>query len=245
MGMQRGSPGGAGRTRRLTPLFSPLNCRLFFPKHSTATTAYETHLSALEAHPETPVWLPGADEDQERPRHSLAAPPAWPQAPPAQGRRSPLRPAHQGLIGFRISDFGISIEGQRRRPGVPLNLKPETIHLNFPKSARLQRAAEFARLKREGVSFHGKFMVLSVLESQPDTALRFGVITSRRVGGAVARNRVRRRLREIVRADRPAICAGRWCVIVARHAAATAAFDALRAEWRRLAARSGLLPTND
>src|SRR5712675_3007358 len=103
--------------------------------------------------------------------------------------------------------------------------------LRFPKSARLSRASEFQRLRREGRSFHGKFIVLSVLKNAPTPEVRVGLITSRRVGGAVARNRVRRRLREIIRAARPQIHAGTWLTLIARQAAAQATSGILAAEW--------------
>jgi len=113
--------------------------------------------------------------------------------------------------------------------------------LRFPKAARLCRAGDFARLKREGQSFHGKLMVLSVLKSDSETAAQIGLITSRRVGGAVVRVRVRRRLRELVRAVRPQIQAGVWLALIARQAAARASFETLRAEWLLLARRSSIL----
>ena len=116
-----------------------------------------------------------------------------------------------------------------------------TTRLRFPKSAHLCRASEFAKLKREGQSFHGKLIVLSVLKSGEDAAARIGLITSRRVGGAVVRNLVRRRLREIVRAARPELRAGFWLALIARQSAARASFEALRAEWTQLAQRSSIL----
>ncbi len=112
--------------------------------------------------------------------------------------------------------------------------------LRFPKSTRLTRAGEFSKLKREVVSFHGKLFVLSVLKSAPDAATRIGFITSRRVGGAVQRNLVRRRLREIVRASLGELCEGVWLVLIARQSAACASFQALREEWRILAKRGAL-----
>jgi ribonuclease P protein component len=112
--------------------------------------------------------------------------------------------------------------------------------LRFPKSARLFRAAEFQRMKREGVSFHGKFMVLSVLKDLPAPEVRVGLITSRRVGGAVVRNRVRRRLREMVRVARPQIRPGTWVTVIARQAAAEATWQKLTAEWQTLARRSSI-----
>ncbi|SRR5260221_13248075 len=113
--------------------------------------------------------------------------------------------------------------------------------LRFPKSVRLSRASEFARLKREGVSFHGKLVVLSVLKAESGTDRRIGLITSRRVGGAVVRNRVRRRLREIVRALLPRMHGGLRLVIIARVAAAKAEFAALQADVMSLAQRSAIL----
>src|SRR5277367_4233495 len=113
--------------------------------------------------------------------------------------------------------------------------------LRFPKSARLSRASEFQRMRRDGQSFHGKFIVLSVLKNLPSPEVRVGLITSRRVGGAVVRNRVRRRLREIVRATQPEIVAGTWLTLVARQAAARATFQNLAVEWRQLAQRSTIL----
>jgi ribonuclease P protein component len=113
--------------------------------------------------------------------------------------------------------------------------------LCFPKSARLFRASEFQQMKREGQTFHGKFIVLSVLKNVPTPEVRVGLVTSRRVGGAVVRNRVRRRLREIVRAARPQISAGTWLTLIARQAAAEASLQTLAAEWQLLARRSSIL----
>jgi ribonuclease P protein component len=115
------------------------------------------------------------------------------------------------------------------------------MRLRFPKSARLSRPSDFARLRSEGVSVHGKFMVLSVLPLAGEAALRIGFITSRRVGGAVERNRARRRFRELVRADRPRIAVRGSLVLVARANAVRANFGQLRDEWRALARRAGVL----
>ena len=113
--------------------------------------------------------------------------------------------------------------------------------LRFPKSARLSNASDFALLKREGVSFHGRMVVLSVLKGDSESETRIGLITSRRVGGAVVRSRVRRRLREIVRALRPQFHRGLRLVIVARSAAAKAEFSRLREDVLALAQRSAIL----
>ena len=69
-------------------------------------------------------------------------------------------------------------------------------------------------------------------------AARVGIVTSRRVGEAVERNRVRRRLREIVRAERARLSPGMWLVIVARHRAVGVEFAELREEWLSLVRRA-------
>src|SRR5207237_48863 len=71
--------------------------------------------------------------------------------------------------------------------------------LSFPKSRRLTRASEFERVKREGLVRRGNLLTLSATVVENSGLCRVGFITSRRLGSAVIRNRVRRRLREIVR----------------------------------------------
>jgi ribonuclease P protein component len=115
------------------------------------------------------------------------------------------------------------------------------MRLRFPRAVRLQRSSEFALLKREGSSFHGKYMVLSVLRSAPVATTRIGIITSRRVGGAVVRTKVRRRIRELVRATRPQLMPNLWLVIVARPHASRADFSQFQKEWLELAARANIL----
>lgn len=113
--------------------------------------------------------------------------------------------------------------------------------LTLPKPARLTRRAEFAAVREQGKSQHGNFMVLGTWQTSSPQPARIGVVTSRRVGTAVERNRTRRRLREIFRLHRNLLPSGLWMVIVPRRAAVRATFAALAEEWRALAARAGYL----
>lgn len=63
------------------------------------------------------------------------------------------------------------------------------------------------------------------------------VVVSRRVGSAVIRNRVKRRLRDIYRHQLPFLKGSLWLVITAKAPAASATTEALRAEWLRLGQR--------
>ena len=83
-------------------------------------------------------------------------------------------------------------------------------------------------------------MVLSVLKTS-EPGVRIGLITSRRVGNAVNRNRVRRRLREMVRFARPQMKEGHWIVLIARRHAAEAEFKTIEREWLSLARRASIL----
>ena len=112
----------------------------------------------------------------------------------------------------------------------------------FPRSRRLTRGDEFERIKRTGDVQRGCFLVVSVLNVNNESdRFRAGFITSRALGGAVVRNRVRRRLREIVRKHQHEIAHGNWIVTIARASAAGASYQQLEAEWLRLTRRPSIL----
>jgi len=113
--------------------------------------------------------------------------------------------------------------------------------LSFPKTRRLTLSSEFARVKGQGTAERGRFLVLGALKVKEETSFRAGFVTPKHIGGAVVRNRVRRRLRNIVRTTQPQLRAGLWLVVVARPHAAKATHEQLRDEWLRLAERASIL----
>jgi ribonuclease P protein component len=117
----------------------------------------------------------------------------------------------------------------------------DSVRFRFPAVRRLKLSREFERVRKEGHAVRGGLLVLGVLHVEGEKRFRVGLITSRRVGGAVARNRVRRRLREIVRRNQQALKSGMWFVVIARRSAAETDSAALEAEWLRLAQRAGIL----
>jgi ribonuclease P protein component len=112
---------------------------------------------------------------------------------------------------------------------------------SFPKTRRLTHRSEYERVKRNGVTRRGDLLMLNTAPIENCGLWRAGFVTSRRLGGAVIRNRVRRRLREIVRRHQHELREGFWFVVVARHEAATASYRALEDEWLRLARRASIL----
>jgi len=113
--------------------------------------------------------------------------------------------------------------------------------LILPKTKRLVRTAEFARVKSEGKAQGGRLLVLGVFAQPEEKQFRVGFVTSKRLGGAVVRNRVRRRLRDIVRTGQHQLRDGFWFVVVARPAAARATYRELKDEWLHLAERASIL----
>jgi ribonuclease P protein component len=112
---------------------------------------------------------------------------------------------------------------------------------SFPKTKRLKEPVEFGRVKSEGTAQRGRLLILGVLVQQDEKLFRAGFVTSKRIGGAVVRNRVRRRLRDIVRREQGRLRPGFWFVVIARPGAARATFEQLKDEWLRLAERASIL----
>jgi len=102
----------------------------------------------------------------------------------------------------------------------------------------LRRRADFDRVFQQGRHDSGRLLaVRSVANQVPLT--RFAFAVPKRVGGAVVRNRVRRRLREILR-ESP-LLEGFDVVISVRPEAASASFEGLRLELATLLRRARLL----
>ena len=113
--------------------------------------------------------------------------------------------------------------------------------MRLPCRLRMKASSEFKRLKEDGKTFPGRFLVLSALPDNSAVPFRFGLVTSRKVGGAVTRNTVRRRLREVIRTEQSRLKSGWLFVVIARWKAGDASLADLRQDWSRLASRAGML----
>ena len=83
--------------------------------------------------------------------------------------------------------------------------------------ARLSRSGDFDRVFRQGRSHAARELVLYVFPRSEDGPRRLGLSVSRKVGGAVERNRVKRMLREAFAEAGAKLPAGTDAVLVARH----------------------------
>ncbi|MGH7740528.1 MAG: ribonuclease P protein component [Candidatus Eiseniibacteriota bacterium] len=107
---------------------------------------------------------------------------------------------------------------------------------------RLRSSRDFEAVKRGGTPHRGRFCVLLVLAC-PGEPTRVGFVASKRgVGGAVQRNRARRRFREIVRRRFPRLpVTGYSLVIIASSAALSASHQELASDVERVLAAAGAL----
>lgn len=103
---------------------------------------------------------------------------------------------------------------------------------------RLTRRREFEAVCSQGRSWSNNLVVLRVLANDLGSS-RYGFAVGTRLGAAVVRNRVKRRLREAVR--RTPTKDGWDMVFIARQAAAAADYHTLRRATEELLARAQLL----
>lgn len=109
----------------------------------------------------------------------------------------------------------------------------------MPPLPMLRRKADFDALGRGGSVRSCRLLVLRSLRTgRPET--RIGLSTPRTLGGSVQRNRVRRRLREVVRQRIGVMDSGWDLLLIARPEAGSASQAELHEAFRSLLERSGV-----
>ncbi|MBI4266901.1 MAG: ribonuclease P protein component [Chloroflexi bacterium] len=102
----------------------------------------------------------------------------------------------------------------------------------------LRRTAQYGLVYSKGGSWASNLLVMKALANGLDLS-RYGFSVSRRVGQAVVRNRVKRRLREILR--RTPLRPGWDIIFIVRAPAGSVSYVALETAARDLLSRAGLL----
>jgi ribonuclease P protein component len=113
----------------------------------------------------------------------------------------------------------------------------------FPRSARLLRHGDFERVYKLGRRYFSASLTVFYLARQEATAggakggesrdMRVGFTVGRALGGAVQRNRIKRRLREAVRLARPPVSVSADVVMNPKKSLLTNDFEAVLNEVRR------------
>jgi len=104
------------------------------------------------------------------------------------------------------------------------------------RSFRLKKRKDFSHVFGIGRSTAGRLMVVYTAPREA-TTVRIGFSAGKKLGNAVIRNRVRRRLKEMVRKVLPYLQGGRDLVVIARAGAVKATWPELEKEFQQICRR--------
>ena len=107
------------------------------------------------------------------------------------------------------------------------------------RNLRLTNETDFRRVRRNGQSYAHPLAVLIANPNKLDST-RFGVMAGKTLGGAVKRNRAKRRLREALRQMAPELKSGWDVVLIARRALNEADWESLKTAVESLLRRADL-----
>ena len=167
----------------------------------------ETNIPAEQKKTSEDARISSPDEDHRRPRGY--------KTPPGQGPQASRR--------FRLDGA----------PDLPtLEREGAGMDESFPPERRIRKGSEFAVVLRKGRKRKCPYFTLHILSTPSRRRARIGIIASRRVGGAVQRNRAKRLLREVFRRHGSQLPAGADLVAVARNSIAMARLEDVERAFR-------------
>src|SRR5947199_5407057 len=112
--------------------------------------------------------------------------------------------------------------------------------LRFGRSSRIKQGRDFVRVKRDGERLANGCLIGN-WQRLPDGPSRLGVISSKKIGGAVVRNRARRLLRESFRLHQHELAQPVDLVLVARPSIAGKPFASVERDFLTMLRKAGLL----
>ena len=109
-------------------------------------------------------------------------------------------------------------------PSTP-NQPPAGLRLN----ERIRRRTEFRQVYEKGTRVHGRYSTIFVLPNSLGIG-RLGIAATKKLGGAVRRNRAKRLIREIFRRNK--IATGHDVIVVPRRELLEASLTAIESDYR-------------
>jgi ribonuclease P protein component len=113
--------------------------------------------------------------------------------------------------------------------------------LGFGRAARIKQGRDFSRVRREGERLSTGCLVANWQRLPNQARSRLGVITSGKIGNAVARSRARRLLRESFRLHQDELNTPVDLVLVARPSIAGKGLDSVEKDFLTTLRKAGLL----
>jgi ribonuclease P protein component len=109
---------------------------------------------------------------------------------------------------------------------------------SLPPARRIRRRGEFQHVFDVGRRAHGRYLTI-VVAPAADRTSRLGIVASRKLGGAVVRNRAKRLIREVFRTE-PGPAVPTDLVVIPKAAATTAKAAGLASDYQMTLKRLGL-----
>ncbi len=113
--------------------------------------------------------------------------------------------------------------------------------LKFSRAMRIKQGRDFSRLKQQGQRLVNGCLIANWLKLPPGSSMRLGVVTSKRIGNAVARNRARRLMREAFRVHQHDLAEPIDLILVARPSIAGKALASVERDFLTTLRKAGLL----
>lgn len=113
--------------------------------------------------------------------------------------------------------------------------------MRLTRKLSMTRHADFSKTRQKGLAKGGAYLVLSTIPDETLSHHKAAVICTRKVGNAVTRNLLRRRIHHILAKHLDRIEGERFVVTILRWKAPEASFEQLEADWLKQARRLGIL----
>jgi ribonuclease P protein component len=105
----------------------------------------------------------------------------------------------------------------------------------FRPSERVRRRVEYQQIYDRGVRTHGRYLTMFTLSNNLPVG-RLGIAATKKLGGAVERNRAKRLIREVFRRNK--LAPGFDIVVIPKRELLDASLTVLEAEYRKLLERA-------
>lgn len=107
------------------------------------------------------------------------------------------------------------------------------------KEWRISRGKEYKGIYNKGRRIPGKYIIVfTQTNNLPHN--RFGIVTSKKIGNAVIRNRAKRQIREVIRKNLNNLHPGYDVVVVARFSVKEAVFELIENDFLRLMGKASI-----